>query len=67
MMTLFSIPLSLLKVNPIEIKYRSALKDEELTRHLCFIILWNSSSDMFLLASNLSLALLENAYFEVTP
>jgi hypothetical protein len=35
MMTLISIPLSLLKVNPIEIKYRSALKDEEL-KHATF-------------------------------
>ena len=35
MMTLFSIPRSLLKVNPIEIKYRSALKDEQL-KHATF-------------------------------
>jgi len=35
MMTLFSIPLSLLKVNLIEMRYRIALKDEEL-KHATF-------------------------------
>jgi hypothetical protein len=33
---IFSIPLTLLKVNPIEIKYRNALKDEEL-KHATFV------------------------------
>jgi hypothetical protein len=45
-MTLFSIPLSLLKVNLIEMKYRIALKDEELKHATCavYMVISNEKS-----------------------